>query len=106
MTQPAVSRSAGARVLPWVLTIVMNIVLPVVTYSVLTGRGVHVITVNDYLAKRDVQWMGQIYHALGLTIGCIQHDAAFQYNPEFDSDDERMRFLEPIERKASCNRVL
>ncbi|MCC6705254.1 MAG: preprotein translocase subunit SecA [Thermomicrobiales bacterium] len=72
-----------------------------VALNALTGRGVHVITVNDYLAKRDVQWMGQIYHALGLTVGCIQHDAAFQYNPDYESDDERMRFLEPIERRAA-----
>jgi preprotein translocase subunit SecA len=72
-----------------------------VALNALTGRGVHVITVNDYLAKRDVQWMGQIYHALGLTVGCIQHDAAFQYNPEFESDDERLRFLEPIDRRSA-----
>src|SRR5881628_3938751 len=37
----------------------------------LTGRGVHIVTVNDYLAKRDAQWMGPIYHALGLGVGCI-----------------------------------
>ena len=45
------------------------------------GRGVHVVTVNDYLAKRDTQWMGQVYHALGLSVGCIQHEAAFIYDP-------------------------
>ncbi|MGE5347332.1 MAG: preprotein translocase subunit SecA [Acidithiobacillales bacterium] len=45
-----------------------------VTLNALTGRGVHVITVNDYLAKRDAEWMGQIYTFLGLTVGCIQHD--------------------------------
>ncbi|MBI5756359.1 MAG: preprotein translocase subunit SecA [Nitrospirae bacterium] len=42
--------------------------------NALTGRGVHVITVNDYLAKRDSQWMGEIYKFLGLTVGLIQHD--------------------------------
>ncbi|HZM88343.1 MAG TPA: preprotein translocase subunit SecA [Blastocatellia bacterium] len=42
--------------------------------NALTGRGVHVVTVNDYLAKRDTEWMGKIYRFLGLTVGCIQHD--------------------------------
>ncbi|MCI0488748.1 MAG: preprotein translocase subunit SecA [Blastocatellia bacterium] len=42
--------------------------------NALSGRGVHVITVNDYLAKRDTEWMGKIYSFLGLTVGCIQHD--------------------------------
>ena len=46
--------------------------LPVVL-NALTGRGVHVVTVNDYLAKRDAEWMGQIYRFLGLTVGCIQN---------------------------------
>ena len=45
-----------------------------VTLNALTGRGVHVVTVNDYLAKRDAEWMGQIYRFLGLSVGCIQHD--------------------------------
>jgi len=42
--------------------------------NAIAGRGVHVITVNDYLAKRDTEWMGKIYRFLGLTVGCIQHD--------------------------------
>ena len=42
--------------------------------NALTGKGVHIVTVNDYLAKRDSEWMGPIYKALGLTVGCIQHD--------------------------------
>ncbi len=41
--------------------------------NALTGRGVHVVTVNDYLARRDAEWMGPIYRALGLRVGCIQH---------------------------------
>jgi len=45
-----------------------------VTLNALSGRGVHVVTVNDYLAKRDAEWMGQIYRFLGLSVGCIQHD--------------------------------
>jgi len=46
--------------------------LPVVL-NALTGRGVHVVTVNDYLARRDAEWMGTIYRFLGLTVGCIQN---------------------------------
>jgi preprotein translocase subunit SecA len=45
-----------------------------VTLNALTGRGVHVVTVNDYLARRDAEWMGRIYSFLGFTVGCIQHD--------------------------------
>ena len=47
--------------------------LPVYLNS-LTGQGVHVVTVNDYLARRDAEWMGPLYHALGLSVGVIQHD--------------------------------
>ena len=50
--------------------------------NALTGRGVHVVTVNDYLARRDPVWMGPVYHALGLTLGVLQHDAAFMYDPD------------------------
>src|SRR5580700_9111037 len=42
--------------------------------NALTGNGVHVVTVNDYLARRDAEWMGQIYNYLGMTVGCIVHD--------------------------------
>src|SRR5262249_44562739 len=42
--------------------------------NALAGKGVHVVTVNDYLARRDAEWMGQIYRFLGLTVGVIQHD--------------------------------
>src|SRR5207244_1935710 len=45
--------------------------------NALTGRGVHVVTVNDYLARRDAQWMGRIYDKLGLTTGVLQHDTAY-----------------------------
>ncbi|MBI4253364.1 preprotein translocase subunit SecA [Candidatus Uhrbacteria bacterium] len=51
--------------------------------NALSGNGVHVVTVNDYLAKRDATWMGRVYHALGLSVGCIQHEAAFLYDPEY-----------------------
>ncbi len=51
--------------------------------NALSGRGVHVITVNDYLAKRDTVWMGQIYHFLGIQTACLVHDGAFIYDPEY-----------------------
>ena len=50
--------------------------------NALTGRGVHLITVNDYLAKRDAEWMGQIYKFLGLTVGVIQNDETPEYRRE------------------------
>lgn len=63
--------------------------------NALSGKGVHVITVNDYLARRDAVWMGQIYHALGLSVGVISHESSFIYDPahvaktsEHDSEDE------------------
>jgi len=56
----------------------------------LTGRGVHIVTVNDYLAKRDAQWMGPIYDALGLSVGVIQHEASFLYDPAFVTSDIRL----------------
>lgn len=46
--------------------------------NALLGRGVHVVTVNDYLARRDAEWMGPIYRALGLTVGVIQHDSSLE----------------------------
>jgi len=49
--------------------------------NALTGRGVHVVTVNDYLARRDAVWMGQIHHALGLSVSCINHEASYLYDP-------------------------
>jgi preprotein translocase subunit SecA len=49
--------------------------------NALTGKGVHVITVNDYLARRDAVWMGQIYNALGLSVGIISHESSFIYDP-------------------------
>ncbi|HXF44394.1 MAG TPA: preprotein translocase subunit SecA, partial [Candidatus Paceibacterota bacterium] len=51
--------------------------------NALSGKGVHVVTVNDYLAKRDAIWMGQIYYALGLSVSCIVHDSAYVYDPSY-----------------------
>jgi len=66
--------------------------------NALTGRGVHIVTVNDYLAKRDAQWMGPVYHALGLSVGVIQHEASFLYDPRFVTPDIRMTALRPCTR--------
>lgn len=49
--------------------------------NALTGKGVHIVTVNDYLSRRDAVWMGQIYHFLGLTVGCLNHEQSFLYDP-------------------------
>ena len=57
--------------------------------NALTGRGVHVVTVNDYLSKRDAVWMGQIYHLLGLTVGCISHETAYVYDPTHKVQDSQ-----------------
>ena len=52
----------------------------------LTGEGVHVVTVNDYLARRDAQWMGAIFNLLGVSVGILQHEAAYQYDPAAQSE--------------------
>jgi len=69
--------------------------------NALEGHGVHVVTVNDYLAKRDVQWMGPIYHFLGLSVGVIQHDASFIYDPSYYSHDRRFHHLREVERREA-----
>ena len=66
--------------------------------NALEGKGAHLVTVNDYLAKRDAQWMGQLYHALGLSTGVIQHDASFLYDPTYDAADKRLQHLRPCTR--------
>ncbi|HSL05088.1 MAG TPA: preprotein translocase subunit SecA [Nitrospiraceae bacterium] len=66
--------------------------------NALEGKGVHLITVNDYLAKRDAQWMGVLYHALGLSVGIIQHDASFFFDPTYDASDKRLQSLRPCTR--------
>jgi preprotein translocase subunit SecA len=66
--------------------------------NAMSGRGVHVVTVNDYLAKRDPQWMGPIYHGLGLSVGIIQHDTAFLFDPAYRPRDEKFLHLRPVPR--------
>jgi preprotein translocase subunit SecA len=72
--------------------------------NALVGKGVHVVTVNDYLAQRDAGWMGKLYDFLGLTVGVIINDASFIYDAEFDNEqhiDEGMRKLRPATRKEA-----
>jgi len=57
--------------------------------NALLGQGVHIVTVNDYLARRDTVWMGQIYHLLGLSVGCIVHDNAYLYDPYFLKENQK-----------------
>src|SRR5499427_3417768 len=66
--------------------------------NALEGKGAHLVTVNDYLAKRDAQWMGVLYHALGLSVGVIQHDASFLFDPTYDAADKRLQHLRPCTR--------
>ena len=66
--------------------------------NALSGQGVHVVTVNDYLARRDPVWMGPIYHALGLTVACLQHDAAYVYDPEAVGPNESLKSLRQVSR--------
>src|SRR3989339_1239878 len=79
--------------------------------NALTGNGVHLVTVNDYLARRDATWMGQIYNALDLTVGCINHDSSFVYDAEHKNRDAERdevggfkvihEFMRPVTRKEA-----
>ncbi len=57
--------------------------------NALSKKGVHVVTVNDYLARRDAVWMGQIYHFLGLSVGCVNDRQSFIYDQQYKSGDEK-----------------
>ncbi len=79
--------------------------------NALTGKGVHVITVNDYLSRRDAVWMGQLYEALGLTVGVVNHGESFIYDKtHVEKDEERdeegsykvvTEFLRPVSRQEA-----
>ena len=66
--------------------------------NALTGKGVHVVTVNDYLSRRDPVWMGPIYHALGLTVGCLQHGGDFIFDPDVENGPDGTKYLKPATR--------
>lgn len=72
--------------------------------NALTGKGVHLVTVNDYLAKLGVGWMGPIYYLLGLSCSAIIHDTSFLFAPDFNDEkapDWRLRHLKPVSRKEA-----
>ncbi len=69
--------------------------------NALTGRGVHLVTVNDYLAKRDAAWMGPVYHMLGMSVSCLQHDVSYMYDPSSESNDPGLDRLRPIPRREA-----
>jgi preprotein translocase subunit SecA len=83
--------------------------------NALEGKGCHLVTVNDYLARRDTVWMGQIYHILGLSVGCLNHEQSFLYDPDYKKppeEKEKLRdelgsfyvvedFLRPCTRKEA-----
>lgn len=72
--------------------------------NALTGKGVHIVTVNDYLAQRDAGWNGPIYDFLGLTVGVIIAEASFIYDKDFINEehaDERIQHLKPCTRKEA-----
>ena len=77
---------------------------PALLLNTLTGQGVHLVTVNDYLARRDCGWMGPFYDALGATCTTIIHEQAFIFDPAFVDPthaDERLRHLRPISRQEA-----
>ena len=65
----------------------------------LTGKGVHIVTVNDYLSRRDAVWMGQIYNALGLSVGCINHEASYIYDPSYMAESRDARGPEVLDKE-------
>ncbi|MFH1140124.1 MAG: preprotein translocase subunit SecA, partial [Chloroflexota bacterium] len=69
--------------------------------NALEGKGAHLVTVNDYLARRDTQWMGPIYHLLGLSVACLQHDASYLLDPEVEGDNPSLKHLRLIRRQEA-----
>jgi len=72
--------------------------------NALTGKGVHVITVNDYLAKRDCNWMGSIFNFLGVSTACVIHDTSYMYEPKITDSSEvtiEMENLKEISRREA-----
>lgn len=85
--------------------------------NALTGKGVHLVTVNDYLARRDAAWMGQIYNSLGISVGCINHDGSYLYDSTHQKKNDPLdkqedvtgsfhvvhEFLRPVTKKEAYN---
>ena len=78
--------------------------VPALYLNALSGKGVHLVTVNDYLARRDCGWMGTIFNFLGLTTAAIISDRSFLYDPKHidkETMDWRLRHLKPVSRKEA-----
>lgn len=78
--------------------------IPALYLNALTGKGAHLVTVNDYLARRDAGWMGPIFHLLGMKTSAMISEQSFMYDPEFEdptATDGRLKHLRPITRKEA-----
>jgi preprotein translocase subunit SecA len=78
--------------------------VPALYLHSLTGKGAHLVTVNDYLARRDAGWMGPIFHLLGVSVSSMINNQSFLYDPAFTAEnvgDERLLHLRPINRKEA-----
>ena len=69
--------------------------------NALEGEGAHLVTVNDYLARRDTLWMGPVYHALGLSVGCLQHDTAVLFDPDAPEEEGLPAKLRTVHRREA-----
>ena len=67
--------------------------------NALEGKGAHIITVNDYLAKRDAVWMGQIYHFLGLTVGCITNESGYVYDAGYTNSKFKIQNSDELDKE-------
>ena len=65
------------------------------------GEGVHIVTVNDYLARRDAQWMGEIFHFLGISVGVLQHESAYIFDPDAETAERGMENMRRVERREA-----
>src|SRR3989344_1670303 len=78
---------------------------PALFLNAIAGKGVHLVTVNDYLARRDAGWMGPIYEALGVKVGTITHESQYIFDPKFKDpthDDKRLMHLKPLENRKDA----
>jgi preprotein translocase subunit SecA len=64
--------------------------------NALSGKGAHLVTVNDYLARRDMVWMGQIYDFLGVSVACLNHDQSFLYDANFKKEEEEDKIRDSL----------
>jgi len=73
--------------------------------NALTGKGVHIVTVNDYLSRRDANWMGPIFHLLGISVACLNHEKSFIFEPQTAPDENEitveMENLKEVVRKEA-----